>query len=184
MADITCHASTKTIGSLSPGKGGRSLLARELIRRNEVIAVFGGRAMTLDEVRALPGEQCRLLLQVDDNSYLLSEQEGPADWINHCCEPNAGMRGQIVLVAMRDIQAGEEICFDYAMTDGSDYDEFHCGCGSGYCRGRVTGDDWKLPELWERYAGYFSPYLSRRIETMRRQLPVAEPRRRRARRRG
>ena len=64
---------------------------------------------------------------------------------------------------MRDIQPGEEITYDYAMSDGSPYDEFTCSCGSPYCRGHVSGEDWRRSELWQRYAGYFSPYLQRRI---------------------
>jgi hypothetical protein len=58
---------------------------------------------------------------------------------------------------------GEELTFDYAMSDGSDYDEFECHCGAGICRGTVTGQDWQLTELQHRYAGLFSPYLARRI---------------------
>ncbi len=57
---------------------------------------------------------------------------------------------------------------DYAMCDGSPYDEFDCECGSPLCRGRVTGEDWRNPELWQRYAGHFSPYLARRIDALRR----------------
>jgi hypothetical protein len=107
------------------------------------------------------------VLQVDDDAFLLSTAEGPADWINHSCDPNAGLRGQISLVAMRDIRRGEEICFDYATSDGSDYDEFDCHCGSVLCRGRISGDDWQRRDLIERYEGYFSPYLARRIGATR-----------------
>jgi hypothetical protein len=32
----------------------------------------------------------------------------------------------------------------------------------------VTGDDWRNPTLWERYAGHFSPYLERRIRALKR----------------
>ena len=70
----------------------------------------------------------------------------------------------MALVAIRPIAKGEEICYDYAMSDGSRYDEFCCSCGSSECRGRVTGNDWSLPELQVKYAGYFSPYLQRRID--------------------
>ena len=70
---------------------------------------------------------------------------------------------------MRDIRPGEEICLDYAMCDGSNYDEFDCSCGSPDCRHRVTGEDWKRPELWKRYEGYFSPYLQRRITALKRE---------------
>ena len=87
-----------------------------------------------------------------------------ARWINHSCAPNAGIVGNILVVAMRDIGVGEEICFDYAMCDAADYDEFTCACGEPDCRGVVTGADWKLPELRERYDGWRSTYLQRRID--------------------
>jgi hypothetical protein len=90
-----------------------------------------------------------------------------ADFLNHCCEPNAGMSGQLALVALRDIAPGEEVCLDYAMTDGSPYDEFPCACGAAQCRGWVTGSDWMRPELWKRYGNHFSPYLLRRIDRLK-----------------
>lgn len=39
-----------------------------------------------------------------------------------------------------------------------------CLRGTSLCRGRVTGDDWRLPELHRRYRGHFVPFLERRIE--------------------
>ena len=83
--------------------------------------------------------------------------------VNHSCEPNCGIVGSVLLVTMRDVVAGEELCFDYAMTDSDDYDTFECTCGSDRCRGVVTGDDWKQPELRDRYAGWYSTYLARRL---------------------
>ena len=50
--------------------------------------------------------------------------------MNHSCDPNCGIVGAVLLVAMRDIEPGDEICFDYAMTDTDDYDEFECTCGT------------------------------------------------------
>jgi hypothetical protein len=42
----------------------------------------------------------------------------------------------------------------------------------------VTGDDWRNPILWKRYAGHFSPYLRRRIEALQR-ARARRPRRKR-----
>jgi len=39
----------------------------------------------------------------------------------------------------------------------------------------VTGNDWRDPTLWKRYAGHFSPYLQRRINALQREQ---SPRRR------
>ena len=90
------------------------------------------------------------------------EYEGSMMQLNHACDPNVGVEGQIVFVALRDIAAGEELVLDYAMMD--DHDEtMACHCGASSCRGTVTGKDWQLPELQRRYRGYFSSFLERRI---------------------
>jgi hypothetical protein len=67
---------------------------------------------------------------------------------------------------MRDIAPGEELSFDYAMCDASDYDEFRCLCGAATCRGVVSGSDWRDPVIQARYTGWFSPYLVRRIAAL------------------
>ncbi len=150
-------------------KGGFGLFAREPIAKDEVLCVWGGEIRTEDELDSLPVEVTTHGIQIEENIYLLplSLGEDPADYVNHSCNPNAGLRGQICLVAMKDIAVDDEICFDYAMSDSSDYDEFECHCGTPNCRKRITGNDWKLPELQQRYAGYFSPYLQNRINRLK-----------------
>jgi len=106
-------------------------------------------------------------IQIDHDLYLVSSDTPEAgDMLNHSCEPNCGLIGSQVLVAMRDIELGEELSFDYAMCDASDYDEFPCLCELPTCRGLVTGMDWRNPELQAKYTGYFSPYLMRRIAAL------------------
>jgi hypothetical protein len=34
------------------------------------------------------------------------------------------------------------------------------------CRGRVTGDDWKLPELQQRYRGHFTVHIEQLIQAL------------------
>jgi hypothetical protein len=77
------------------------------------------------------------------------------------------MGGAAQVVAMRDIEVGEALTFDYAMSDGSNYDEFVCACGAAACRRSVTGNDWTRSDLQQRYAGYFAPYITRRIAALR-----------------
>lgn len=159
----SCWASHRLVGKACDDKGGRGVVAAEPIAAGALLALFGGAVVHASQLDALPPDERRKVLQVDDELYLLSTVESMADWVNHCCEPNAGLRGQVALVALRDIERGEEISYDYAMSDGSPYDSFACRCGASGCRGRVTGDDWRLESLWTRYAGHFSPYLAARI---------------------
>lgn len=146
--------SSKGIGTFAVGP----------FRKGDVLAVFGGDVMTRDELEAAPPDRKMNCVQITADLYLTPNPVGPGDHINHSCDPNAGFMGQIVLVAMQDIRAGEEVCYDYAMTDTSDYDQFACLCGTSLCRGFVTGNDWKLPELRQRYRGHFSPYVASLIE--------------------
>jgi len=126
----------------------------------------------------LPDIERSLCLQVEDRHFLVPRPIGEGDYVNHSCNPNAGLSGQIGLVAMRDIKVGEEVCFDYAMCDTMPYDEFECDCGSKNCRGQVGGDDWQKPVLQKRYAGFFSPHVQRRIETQRKEKRAYEQARR------
>jgi len=149
--------------------GGKAVYAREAIETGELVAVWSGRIVSADELDELPPEIRRHTVQVEERLYLASlSPDEPPDFINHSCEPNAGLDGQVAIVALHRIQPGEEVTIDYAMCDGSAYDEFECGCGMPACRGRVTGQDWRIPQLWERYAGHFSPYLERRIKALKR----------------
>lgn len=152
--------------------GQKGVFARMPFVQGEIISVWGGEIMTRAQVAQLPEKYQHYATQVEEDFFLAGISADGADYMNHSCEPNAGLQGQIVLVAMRDILPDEEICFDYAMTDGSDYDEFECHCGAPTCRKRVTGNDWRIPALREKYRGYFMPYLQKRIDALRAQIEM------------
>ena len=146
-----------------------AIYATAPILKDEVVSVWGGEIFDRAGVAALPEKYQHYVVQVEEDFFLGGGTDDSTNYFNHSCDPNLGMSGQIVLLAMRDIARGEELTFDYAMTDGSPYDEFECSCGAVNCRGRVSGDDWQNPELWERYRGYFIPYLQRRIDRLQTQ---------------
>lgn len=144
--------------------GRRRVVATARIPSGATVAAFGGRCTTRDEFDLLGADQQVRSIQIDDDLYMAAPTEPePADFVQHSCDPNCGLAGSVLLVALRDIQAGEEISFDHAMSNGSDFADHECTCGSAQCRGKVTGHDWMLPELQLRYRGHFSPYLARRI---------------------
>ncbi len=160
------YLSPKARPSALAGLGHGSFVV-EPIAAGELVAAFGGRCVTRDELDLLPvGQQVRSL-QIEEHIYLAGPSEPePGDFINHSCDPTCVMSGATVVVAARDLLVGEQLTYDYATTDGSDYDEFECVCGSVLCRGKVTGHDWMLPELQVRYRGTFSPYLAKRIASL------------------
>lgn len=149
------------------GDKGWGSYAVEPIHAGETVAAFGGSLVPLAVLETFNDDRQSRSIQVDTDLYLVSgETPDAGDMLNHSCEPNCGLSGQILLVAMRDIEPGEELSFDYAMCDASDYDEFRCLCGEPNCREIVTGSDWRDPDLQAKYAGWFSPYLARRIAAL------------------
>jgi len=139
-----------------------------LIRAGEIVTAFGGYMLAGEQFSALPSDQQIHSLQIADDLFLACPLDTEdADLFNHSCEPNLGISGSVMLVAMRDIEAGEELTFDYAMCDADDYDEFECACGTATCRRKVTGNDWMSPAIQNRYQGWFSTYLERRITELR-----------------
>ncbi len=146
---------------------GRGVIAVDDIAQDEIVAIKAGHIVTRAEIEQVTRSAGDMALQIDDDFYLAPRSPADVDdmsvFINHSCDPNVGFRGQVVYVAMRAIRAGEELCHDYAMERSDDY-ALDCHCGSPLCRGKVSGADWKLPELQERYRGYFSLYIHNKIE--------------------
>ena len=73
-----------------------------------------------------------------------------------------------LLVARRNINKGEEITYDYCLTE-SNPDWIlapKCLCKSDNCRGLVTGNDWKIKELQIRYANHFFPHILKKIQAL------------------
>lgn len=145
---------------------GRGLFATEPIAAGEVVAIKGGHIVDTATLHALPEKLQNSDVQIADDFHLAAlrdeEYEPVMLFINHSCEPNVGFAGNVVLVAMRDVGAGEELTTDYALFD--DYDgAMECRCGAATCRKIVNGRDWQRPDLQRAYDGYFSAYLQRRI---------------------
>jgi len=165
MTDLT-YRSPKTRVGHSPIHG-QGLFARDAIVRGEIVAVKGGYIVGAAEWRRLELTLGSAEIQLADDLFIApvdpEHREGSMLYVNHSCDPNLALQGQIVLVAMRDIGPGEELTIDWATTDDLDY-ELVCNCGSPRCRGTLTGKDWMKPELQEKYRGWFCWFLQRKID--------------------
>jgi len=140
------------------------------IKKGELLLVLSGYVLGLDVEESLPEGLNDNGIQITDNLSLCvtdKNELGGINFFNHSCEPNAGIRGQIFLVAMKKIKAGEEATFDYAMTlsespKAGKY-SLPCLCGKNKCRKVITDSDWRLPSLQEKYDGYFQFYIQEKI---------------------
>lgn len=95
----------------------------------------------------------------DGNPYIFTINEewdidGAVDWnparfLNHSCNPNCEAQqdeDRIWIVALRDIEPGEELTFNYGY-DLASWREYPCCCGAARCRGFIVAE-----EHWEEVA--------------------------------
>lgn len=141
---------------------GYGTFAAESIRAGErLMSVHGGVVYTTEDwktgkVQIAPEQYNET--QIGDDLFVATPKS-VYYYVNHSCDPT-----MVSHVAFRDIEAGEEITSDHAHAQA--FPAFRiepCTCGASNCRGKVTGDDWKLPELQERYRGHFSPCVEQLI---------------------
>jgi SET domain-containing protein len=145
------------------GTHGRGLFARKSIRKGEIVSIRGGHILPRRLPRGRGTPPGYWGYPISDEFVLgpltKRETETVMMFLNHSCEPNVGIRGQIIFVAMRDIGRGEELTIDYAMF-GGDPKPMRCACGATACRGVITAADWRRADLRRKYDGYFSSYLA------------------------
>jgi uncharacterized protein len=152
----------------------KGIFAKDYVQKGERVAIIGGDIMLIDEINNLLPHLQHYPMQIEERFVIgprRARQPDPVDFFNHSCNPNCGFKGQIFLVAMRDICKDEEVVFDYAMTIspsvGSDIVfRMRCRCRTANCRESITEDDWKLPGLITKYTGYYSQYIQDKIDKM------------------
>jgi hypothetical protein len=140
------------------------MFAVEPIRAGEVVLIWGGTLYSRNDLEAgrVPRDTSYSFIQED--LLLAAPGDGMDYFINHACDPTVWMADEVTVVARQDIAPGEEVTGDYAVWESDPrYVIDPCACGASSCRGRFTGDDWRLPAVQARYAGHFLPYLAQRI---------------------
>ena len=140
------------------GIEGHGRFARQEIAEGELAMVVGGRAFDRRKEKWTTGVPVSeyVIIQASDNFI----DNGV---INHSCDPNLEISGDICFYALRSIPRGEELTVDYGtFLFGDDPRPFieNCKCGSTDCRGLVTGSDWMSADP-KRLSGFLQRKLRR-----------------------
>ena len=130
---------------------GLGAFARRRIRRGSRVIEYLGERLTAAAVRArydarAADDAHTFLFQLDESSYIDASVGGnAARFINHSCRPNCEAQqdgARIFIVAIRNIQPGVELTYDYALEIERGHSEarrrrFACRCGAPRCRGTM-----------------------------------------------
>lgn len=141
---------------------GRGVYATAFIPKEQRIIEYVGERIDKKESERRGVSQHSKSLKTGDAAvyiFTLSKNhdiDGNVPWntarlINHSCAPNceAWIEGRRIYIhAMRDINAGEELTFDYGF-DVDCYEDHPCRCGKPECVGYIVSRE-QWPELEER----------------------------------
>ena len=124
---------------------GKGVFATTDIKKKEIICIMNGRRISIPELKkAYSSGKARIddPFQIGDKSYMILNK--PYNYFNHSCSPNAGIKGKSTMFALRKIEKGEEITFDYSTTEWTNDAawkinwtklwKIKCKCGSKHCR--------------------------------------------------
>ena len=130
---------------------GAGVFALRRIRKGTVVVEYLGDRVSHEEV----DERYADKLDTDSHTFLFTVNSkividagrngNEARFINHACDPNCEStikNKRVFIEAIRTIQPGEELNYDYAIgrdpDDAPNVDEiFACRCGSANCRGSM-----------------------------------------------
>lgn len=123
---------------------GRGCFATQPIAKGTPIIEYVGEKISKSESVRRCEAQNVYIFTLDDEFDLDGDMvSNPAKFINHSCAPNCESEifgDQIWIMALRDIEAGEELSFNYSY-DLEDYTEHPCRCGAEQCVGYIVAEE-------------------------------------------
>jgi len=98
-------------------------------------------------------------LQVGYLEWIIPAPGTVGNFLNHSCNPTAGVKGRNTIVAMRPLKKGDEVTIDYALSETYPLWHMSCICGSKNCRKVVKPYQDLSPQRQRKYVKYTSKYI-------------------------
>ncbi|MGR8921826.1 MAG: SET domain-containing protein-lysine N-methyltransferase, partial [Gammaproteobacteria bacterium] len=132
---------------VAPSMDGLGVFAREPIAAGVTIMAFRGPQLGPEAVAAAAATGGHDgFLQVARETYI-GLSGGADDYVNHACDPNCFVAidgDSVTLESRRAIASGEQLSFDYRLTQIAFPLRFRCRCGASACGGEI-GDCEEIP---------------------------------------
>jgi uncharacterized protein len=132
---------------IAHGRFGKKVVAASPIKKNLSVLRLSGVPVSFEETKKL-GDKESFGLQVSGDCYIYLD--APGRYINHSCDPNCGVTPSLDLIAIKNIQEGEELTYDYSTTMLERDWTMECKCGTARCR-KVIMDFDQLPKETQQY---------------------------------
>ncbi|MBI2134393.1 SET domain-containing protein-lysine N-methyltransferase [Candidatus Woesearchaeota archaeon] len=141
------------------GNRGRGVFAARALRKGEFILSLKGKVISTEEMLAASKYHLDHMGAIGKDLCMIFGY--PEKYINHSCSPNVFERNR-ELFAMKTIKKGEELFYDYAISDVDDQWSMRCKCGSRNCRKVINGHFFQLPlNIKVKYYPYLDDWFKK-----------------------
>lgn len=126
---------------------GRGVFSNKSFKANDYIMKFTGNLTPINEIKDFTH-----YLQITPGLFM-GPSGGADDYVNHSCDPNCSLyfeNNELILRAIRDIEPGQELSFDYGTVQFTEPTTFECKCDSPECRGTIS-NFYALPDDIKQY---------------------------------
>lgn len=135
----------------------KGIFAIRDIKKGEIISHFVGKPKFLLVTNKKESLSYPNWVGIGKNRWI--EIKAPEIYINHSCDPNAGIKGKILIVAIKDIKQEKEITFDYSIIEGDLLWEMNCKCGVKNCRKTIKSIQFLPKKQFNKYIPYIPNYF-------------------------
>lgn len=139
------------------------LFAEKSLRVGEQIFIAKGDLVTMNINNSKQSQSYANALGIKRGVWINPTNKNPLRYLNHSCDPNAGIKGEVTIVARKPIRKDEHITIDYSITECDELWSLdkHCRCGAAKCRGKI-GPIQSLPQtLFKKYLPFINQHMQR-----------------------
>ena len=144
-------------GSAIEGKG---IFAAEDIRKGEIIQRIEGERIKRELKSEKESKKFANWIGLGKNLWL-NPNKTKFRYLNHSCNPTEAIIRSRTLVALSDLEEGEEVTFDYSLTDIDPHWSMVCHCGAPNCRKLITPLYSIPPEVFKNHYPNIPPFFQR-----------------------
>ena len=140
------------------GIAGKGVFAKQNIKRGKIIFRIKGEVVKKDSY----GPNYKFgprWIAIGNCVWINTKRNSPCWFINHSCQPNAGLKSRKTIAAMRNIKKDEEITIDYSTTEDDPYWKMKCGCEEKNCRKIIRSVRFLNKKLFRKYKPFIPKWL-------------------------
>lgn len=145
------------------------VFCKDIIQKWELVAIFWGNVMSIEQWTDVEKEARETCMMIHPNFLIWPNKNSEidnGDYVNHSCDPNTWIKGQICLYSLKEILPWEEITFDYwtvVTLPNEETWEMECKCEKSNCRKVITSHDWKKLKNIPLLKWFFSSHIQELI---------------------